>query len=183
MGCGYQRRRRVIYSLKGVAPVIDEKVGFIAPSADIIGEAYIAEGVSVWFNAVIRADLDSVTIGKDTNIQDCAVVHTDQGIPTKIGAGVTVGHSAILHGSTVGNNCLIGMGAILLNGAEIGDECIVAAGSLVPQGMIVPPGSLVMGTPAKVVKELKPGAVDAIKRNCASYTTKSFDYLKGLAAL
>jgi len=173
----------MIYSLKGVSPVIDEKAGFIAPSADIIGNARIAEGVNIWFNAVIRADMDSVTIGKNTNIQDCAVIHTDHGMPTVLGEGITVGHTAILHGCTIGDNCLVGMGSVILNGADIGAESLVAAGSLVPQGMKVPPRSLVMGSPAKVVREMKDGAIEAIRKNGAVYTSNSQDYLEGLAAL
>jgi len=173
----------MIYSLKGVTPVIHNKSGFIAPSADIIGNAHIHEGVSIWFNAVIRADMDKVTIGRNTNIQDCAVIHTDQGMPTVLGEGVTVGHTAILHGCTVGDHCLVGMGSVVLNGAVIGEESLIAAGSLVPQGMVVPPRSLVMGSPAKVVRELKDGALEAIKKNGSVYVSNSLDYLEGLAAL
>jgi len=173
----------LIYTLKGVSPVIHEEAGFIAPSADIIGNAHIAEGVSIWFNAVIRADMDMVTIGRDTNIQDCAVIHTDYGMPTVLGEGITVGHTAILHGCKVGDHCLVGMGAVILNGAVIGEESLIAAGSLVPQGMIVPPRSLVMGSPGKVVREMKDGAIEAIRKNGAVYMSNSLDYLEGLAAL
>jgi len=173
----------MIYSLKGVAPVVHEKAGFIAPSADIVGNAHIDEGVNIWFNAVVRADMDKVTIGRNTNIQDCAVIHTDHGMPTVLGEGVTVGHTAILHGCTVGDNCLVGMGAVVLNGAVIGEGSLVAAGSLVPQGMNIPPRSLVMGSPAKVVKELKESALEAIKKNGSVYVSNSLDYLEGLAAL
>ncbi|QEN09348.1 gamma carbonic anhydrase family protein [Oceanispirochaeta crateris] len=171
----------MIYSLKGKAPTIDKGAGFIAPSADIIGEAVIAEGVNIWFNAVIRADMDSISIGRNTNIQDCAVIHTDYGMPTSIGEGVTVGHTAVIHGCTIGDNCLIGMGAVVLNGAQIGPDSLVGAGSMVPQGLIVPPRSLVLGSPAKVVKELKPGMIDAIRKNSAAYLSNSKDYLEELA--
>jgi carbonic anhydrase/acetyltransferase-like protein (isoleucine patch superfamily) len=171
------------YSLKGMSPVIDKNVGFIAPSADLIGDITIAEGVSLWFNTVIRADVDSVSIGKNTNIQDCAVVHTDSGFPCRLGEGITVGHGAIIHGCTIGDNCLIGMGAIVLNGVEVGEECLVGAGSLVPQGMKIPPRSLVIGSPAKVVKELKPGMIEAIRKNSAAYISNSNNYLEEFAAL
>ncbi|MDA3958778.1 gamma carbonic anhydrase family protein [Oceanispirochaeta sp.] len=173
----------MIYSLKGKTPSIDDKVGFIAPSADIIGDAKIAEGVSIWFNTVIRADMDSVSIGKNSNIQDCAVVHTDYGMPTFLGEGVTVGHTVVIHGCRIGDNCLIGMGAVILNGADIGEDCLIGAGSLVPQGMKVPPRSLVIGSPAKVVREMKPGMIDAIRRNSAAYLSNSSDYLIELVAL
>lgn len=173
----------MIYSLKGNAPEIDKNVGFIAPSADLIGKITIAEGANIWFNVVIRADVDSISIGKNTNIQDCSVVHTDNGFPTSVGEGVTVGHGAVVHGCTVGDNCLIGMGAIVLNGAEVGENSLVGAGSLVSQGMKIPPCSLVLGTPAKVVKELKPGMIEAIRKNGAIYMANSVDYLDELAAL
>lgn len=173
----------MIYSLKGKAPVINKNVGFIAPSADLIGSITIAEGVNIWFNVVIRADVDSISIGKNTNIQDCSVVHTDFGFPTSMGEGITVGHGAIVHGCTIGDNCLIGMGAVVLNGVEVGEDSLIGAGSLVPQGMKIPPRSLVLGSPAKVVKELKPGMIEAIRKNGAVYLSNSADYLDELAAL
>ncbi len=173
----------MIYSIEGKSPVIDEKAGFIASEAAVIGEAFLAEGVSVWFNAVIRADIASIRIGKNSNVQDCAVIHVDRGVPTVVGEGVTIGHGAVVHGCTVGDNCLIGMNAVVLSGAEIGNDCLIAAGSLVPQGMKIPDRSLVVGSPARVVKELKPGMVDAIRRNGSSYVSVSSDYLEELAAL
>ncbi|MBF9018500.1 MULTISPECIES: gamma carbonic anhydrase family protein [unclassified Oceanispirochaeta] len=171
------------YSLKGKAPVIDKNVGFIAASADLVGDITIAEGVSIWFNAVIRADMDSISIGKNTNIQDCSVVHTDYGFPTTLGEGVTVGHGAVIHGCTIGDNCLIGMGAVVLNGVEVGEDSLVGAGSLISQGMKIPPRSLVLGSPAKVVKELKPGMIEAIRKNGAAYVSNGADYLEELAVL
>jgi len=171
------------YMIKGKAPAIDNNAGFIAPSAELIGDVSVAEGVSIWFNVVIRADIDSVSIGKDTNIQDCSVVHTDKGFPCRLGEGITVGHGAVIHGCVVEDNCLVGMGAILLNGVEVGEESLIGAGSLVPQGMKIPPRSLVLGSPAKVVKELKPGMIDAIRRNCVAYVTRSADYLEEFEAL
>lgn len=171
------------YSLKGKAPVIDKNVGFIAPSADLVGDIAIAEGVSIWFNTVIRADMDSISIGKNTNIQDCSVVHTDSGFPTTLGEGITIGHGAVIHGCTIGDNCLIGMGTVVLNGVEVGENSLVGAGSLVSQGMKIPPRSLVLGSPAKVVKELKPGMIDAIRKNGAAYVANSADYLEELAVL
>ncbi len=173
----------MIYKLKGKTPEISGDVGFLAPSADIIGNVTLAEGVNVWFNAVIRGDVDSISIGRNSNIQDGCVVHVDENVPCTVGEGVTVGHSAVLHGCTVGDNCLIGMNATVLNGAEIGENSLVAANSLVSQGMKVPPGSLVVGSPAKVLKELKPSMIDAIRRNGINYVERSGIYLEELAGL
>ncbi len=171
----------MIYKLKGKVPEISENIGFLAASADIIGDVTLADGVNVWFNAVIRGDVDSISIGKDTNIQDGTVVHVDEGVPCTVGEGVTVGHSVVLHGCTIGNNCLIGMNATLLNGVEVGENSLIGANSLVPQGMKIPEGSLVMGSPAKVVKQLKPSMIEAIKRNGLHYVERSQAYLEELA--
>lgn len=133
---------------------------WIAPQASVIGNVEMGEGTSVWFGSVIRGDVNSIRIGSKTNIQDLSMVHvTNEGAPrpapTVIGDEVTVGHRVILHGCTVGNRCLIGMGAILLDGVTVGDDCIIGAGSLVTQGTQIPAGSMVFGSPAKVVRPLK----------------------------
>lgn len=172
----------MIYTLKGKIPKISEKVGFIAPSADIIGDVSLSEGVSIWFNAVLRGDMDEILIGENSNIQDCAVVHTDTGYSCMVGKAVTVGHGAILHGCKIGDNCLVGMNAVVLNGAEIGDNCLIGANSLVSQGAKIPSNSLVMGSPAKVVKELKHSMIEAIRRNGMAYVNNSTDYLDTLKA-
>ena len=171
----------MIYKFKGITPEISGNVGFLAPSADIVGNVTLAEGVNIWFNAVLRGDLDSISIGKNTNIQDCSVIHVDEGVSCSVGEGVTIGHSVVLHGCTIGNNCLIGMNATVLNGVEIGDNCLIGANSLVPQGMKIPEGSLVVGSPAKVVKELKPSMIDAIRKNGTHYVENSSSYLEELA--
>lgn len=173
----------MVYTLKGKIPKVSEKVGFIAASADIIGDVSLEEGVNIWFNAVLRGDMDEIIIGENSNIQDCAVVHTDFGYSCTIGQGVTVGHGAVIHGCKVGNNCLIGMNAVILNGAEIGDNCLIGANSLVSQGMKIPAGSLVVGSPAKVVKELKPAMIEAIRKNGIAYVENSADYLEELNAV
>lgn len=173
----------MIYKLNGKVPKVSGKVGFIAASADIIGDVSLAEGVSIWFNAVLRGDMDEILIGENSNIQDCAVVHTDKGYSCQVGNAVTVGHGAVLHGCTIGDNCLVGMNAVILNGAEIGDNCLIGANSLVSQGAKIPSGSLVIGSPAKVVKELKPSMIEAIKRNGISYVNNSSDYLDALKAV
>lgn len=138
----------------------EEKVPYISPkaymaaNATAVGEVTVEEGASLWYGAVLRADQASISIGQGSNIQDNAVVHVSHNIPVFIGQNVTVGHGAIVHGATVEDECLIGMGAILLNGCVIGKGSLVAAGALVTQGKIIPPGCLVMGSPAKVVREL-----------------------------
>lgn len=151
------------------------KTMFIAKSADVVGKVKLGNFISVWFQAVIRGDVDSITIGDRTNIQDGTVVHVAAGYPTVIGEGVSIGHNAIIHGCEIGDNVLVGMGAIILNGAKIGDNSIVGAGSLVTQGKVFPPNSLIMGSPAKVARELKPEEVQAIRDNAQEY----LDTMKG----
>ena len=132
---------------------IDKNV-FLAKGSVVVGDVKIGPGCGIWYNAVVRGDDAPVTIGRDTNIQDNAVVHIGANNPTFIGDRVTVGHTAIVHGCTIGDDTMIGMGAIVMNGAVIGRECLVAAGSLVTQGKVIPDGSLVMGRPAKVMRQL-----------------------------
>ena len=149
-------------------PQIHENA-FIADSADVMGDVIIGEGSSIWYSAVVRGDIENIRIGKYTNIQDNATVHTETNIPTQLGDYTVVGHNAIIHGCTVGNNCLIGMGAIVLNGAVIGDNSIVAAGSLITEGKVIPPNSLVMGTPGKVVRQVTEDEIADIKKNAIRY--------------
>lgn len=149
-------------------PKIHENA-FIADSADVMGDVIIGEGSSIWYSAVVRGDIENIRIGKYTNIQDNATVHTETNIPTQLGDYTVVGHNAIIHGCTVGNNCLIGMGAIVLNGAVIGDNSIVAAGSLITEGKVIPPNSLVMGTPGKVVRQVTEDEIADIKKNAIRY--------------
>ena len=136
----------------GSAPEIAEGA-WIHPTAVVIGKVKLCAGVSVWPGAVVRGDVEAIEIGKDSNIQDLAVLHPDRGRPVVLGEGVTVGHSAVVHGSRVGGHCLIGMGAIVM-GAEIGEFSLVGAGALLPPGSVVPPGSMVLGVPGKVVRAL-----------------------------
>ena len=127
---------------------------FIAPNATLIGNVEIAENASVWFNVVIRADMDKVTIGENSNIQDGSILHVDQGFPINVASNVTVGHKVMLHGCSIGEGSLIGMNAVVLNGANVGKNCLIGANALVTENMQIPDGSLVMGSPAKIVKQL-----------------------------
>lgn len=127
---------------------------FIAPGAIVVGDVALAEGCSVWFHASMRGDSESILVGADANIQEGAIFHADPGFPALIGSGVTIGHGAIVHGATVGNNAVIGMRATLLNGVRVGENCLVGAGALLTEGKEFPPGVLILGSPARVVREL-----------------------------
>lgn len=159
------------YSDKPLVKDIDNS--WIAPTADIVGKVIIETGVNIWFGAVARGDIEPIIVGKDTNIQDMVMLHTGLGFPVVIGEGCTIGHKAIIHGAEVGDNCLIGMGAILMNGAKIGAESIVAAGALVPEGKIFPPRSLIIGAPAKVTRSLTDEELEMLRVSCASYLEQS----------
>lgn len=147
----------------------------VARGAVLAGDVTLGDESSVWYNAVVRADHAAIVIGARSNIQDCCVLHVDEGHPLQIGDGVTVGHGAVLHGCTVGDNSLIGMGAVVLNGAKIGRDCIVAAAALVPQGLEAPDGSLVMGVPAKVKRALTPEEIEGNRRAAAEYCERLRD--------
>lgn len=151
---------------------------YVAPNATIIGQVKLARGASIWFNAVVRGDMAPITIGKETNVQDLAMVHVDYDTPTVIGSRVVVGHRAIIHGATVGNDCIIGMGAILLNRSRVGNNCIVAAGAVVREDFVVPDGSLVAGVPAVVKRPLTPEETERIRRNAADYAARAQRYLR-----
>lgn len=160
----------------GCWPVIHE-TAFVAPSADVIGEVEIGSHSSVWFQVVIRGDVHSIQIGNRTNIQDHSMLHvTRKKSPLKIGDEVTVGHRVTLHGCTLGNRILVGMGAIIMDDAEIGDDCIIGAGALVTKGTKVPPKSLVIGMPARVARELTPEELEFLPRSAANYVGDAMDY-------
>jgi carbonic anhydrase/acetyltransferase-like protein (isoleucine patch superfamily) len=143
---------------------------FVAWNAEIAGDVTLSAETSVWFSATIRADLAPVSVGTGSNVQDNATLHVDTGLPLVIGAGVTVGHHAVLHGCTVGDDCLVGMGAIVLSGAVIGKESVVGAGALVTEGKVFPPRSLIVGSPAKVVRQVDDALLKKIRENGAAYT-------------
>lgn len=142
-----------LYSYKNLNPEIAEGC-FIAPSADVIGDVKLGNNVSIWYNSVVRGDMDEIVIGENTNIQDLCMLHVDYNIPLHIGKNVTIGHKATLHGCTIGDSCLIGMGAIIMDNAKIGANSLVAAGTIIPPGKEYPPGSFIMGVPGRVKKEL-----------------------------
>ncbi|PWR75036.1 gamma carbonic anhydrase family protein [Methanospirillum stamsii] len=144
---------------------------FLAPNATVIGDVEAGPDVNIWYGAVIRADKDRILIGERSNIQDNCVVHTSKGHPVIIGDDVSVGHGAILHGCTIGNTVLVGMGAIVLNGAVVGENTIIGAGALVSEGKTIPPGSLVIGIPGKVVRQITEEEIAGIKTNASGYVT------------
>jgi carbonic anhydrase/acetyltransferase-like protein (isoleucine patch superfamily) len=168
-----------IYELDGVAPQISDSA-WVADSAQVMGQVALAEDASVWFGVVIRGDTDSIQIGKRTNIQDLSVLHADVGMPLTIGDDVTVGHKVMLHGCTVGDGSLIGIGAIVLNGAKIGKGCLVGAGSLVTEGKEFPDGSMIMGTPAKVVRQLSPEQLAGLLASARHYVENAQRFGAGL---
>ena len=166
----------MILPYKGVYPRLHESV-FLVHSADIIGDVEIGELSSVWFGSVVRGDVNHIRIGARTNVQDNCVLHvTKDTYPLIIGDEITVGHNVTLHGCTVRDRCLIGMGAIVLDNAEIGSDTIVGAGALVTEGTKVPPGSLVLGVPARVVRALRPEEVERIKRSAENYIGYAANY-------
>jgi carbonic anhydrase/acetyltransferase-like protein (isoleucine patch superfamily) len=157
-----------VIELDGAVPDIDAGA-WIACTATVIGSVRLSESSSVWYGAVLRADSDTIAIGAGSNIQDGVAVHADPGFPVSVGCGVSVGHNAVLHGCTVGDDVLVGMGAVVLNGTVIGDGSLIAAGALVPAGTVVPPRSLVAGVPGKVRRELSDAEVAANAANAADY--------------
>ena len=168
-----------LYGIDGTAPSLGEGA-WAAPSADLIGDVRLGRRASVWFGAVIRADNTAITIGEESNFQDGAIGHSDPGAPLAIGARVTVGHQAILHGCTVGDEALIGMGARLLNGVVIGTQCIVGAGALVTEGKTFEPRSLIVGSPARTVRQLTEAEIAMLRLSAAHYVEKAAHYAAAL---
>lgn len=161
-----------IYSLDGVRPDIADNA-YVAPSAQIIGNVKMADHSSVWFGAVIRGDNDLIEIGARTNIQDNSVLHTDPGIPLIIGDGVIVGHRVMLHGCKIGENTLIGIGVTILNGAVIGKNCIIGAHSLITEGKVIPDGSMVVGSPGRIIKSLTEQHFQMLQINSEVYVANA----------
>ena len=167
----------MIHSYRSRRPVVPPSV-WIADSAHVIGDVELGDDASVWFTAVVRGDVNMIRLGRGTNIQDGTIIHVNRnGTPTIVGDHVTVGHAARLHGCSIASHCLIGIGAVVLDGAEIGEDSIVAAGALVAPGTKIPPRSMVMGTPARVRREVTTDDLDLIRRSAAGYVALKNDYL------
>lgn len=169
----------MIYSLDGLTPDIAPSA-WVAPDANIIGAVTLAADSSVWFGATLRGDNERITLGQGSNVQEACVLHTDMGYPMVIGPNCTIGHKAILHGCTIGEGSLIGMGATILNGAKIGRFCLIGAGALVTEGKEIPDFSLVMGAPGKVVRELDQAARDRLLKSALGYQANARRFAKGL---
>jgi len=172
----------MIYALDGIAPQIDP-TAWVAPDANIIGRVVLDADASVWFGATLRGDNEQIRLGPGSNIQECAVLHTDMGYPLLIGANCTIGHRAMLHGCTIGDGTLIGMGATILNGAKIGNGCLIGACALITEGKEIPDGSLVMGAPGKVVRMLDAEALARLLLSAQGYQRNARRFRAGLAAM
>ncbi|MCK0148527.1 gamma carbonic anhydrase family protein [Marivita sp. S6314] len=171
-----------LYALDGVAPQVAED-SWIAPDANVIGKIRVEPGASIWFSSTLRGDNELITVGAGSNVQENCVLHTDMGYPLTIGAGCTIGHKVMLHGCTIGDNSLIGMGATILNGAKIGKNCLIGAGALITEGKEIPDGSLVMGVPGKVVRQLDDAAIDGLRKSAFFYQENMRRFKSGLTVV
>ena len=169
-----------LYALDDVSPRVDPHVGFIAPTAVLVGDVVVGPEVGIWFGVVARGDIETITIGARSNVQENCVLHTDTGYPLVIGDNVTIGHSAIVHGCTIGDNTLIGMGATVLNGAVIGKNCLIGANALVTEGKVIPDNSLVMGAPAKVVREIDATGEAGLAASADRYVANARRFAAGM---
>lgn len=173
-----------VYRLDHFSPTLPGPDDYwVADSAAVIGNVQLDKNVGIWFGAVIRGDNDPIHIGENSNIQDNCVLHSDEGLPLTIGQYVTVGHKAILHGCTIGDNTLIGMNAVILNGAKIGRNCLIGANALIPEGKVIPDNSLVMGMPGKVVRELGEEDAARLRESAEYYVANWRRFAKGLVAV
>ncbi|MBO0986274.1 gamma carbonic anhydrase family protein [Delftia sp. SD018] len=171
-----------IYELDGVAPEVAASA-WVADSAEVMGNVQLAEDASIWFGAVLRGDCESISIGEGSNIQDASVLHADLGKPLVVGRHVTVGHQVMLHGCTIGDETLIGIGAVVLNGAKIGRNCLVGAGALITEGKEFPDGSMIIGSPAKAVRQLTPEQIEGLRRSAQHYVDNARRFKTGLRKL
>ena len=172
-----------LYALKDIQPSLPDEFHWIAPNASLIGNVSVGVDVGIWFGSVLRGDNELISIGDRTNIQEDCVFHTDPGFPVTIGKGCTIGHKAMIHGCTIGDNSLIGMGATVLNGAKIGNNCLIGAAALVPEGREIPDNSLVVGMPGKVVRELDAAAVSGLQQSAAHYVRNAKRFASELVEL
>jgi carbonic anhydrase/acetyltransferase-like protein (isoleucine patch superfamily) len=171
-----------VFSLDGVCPQVAASA-WIADSAQVMGSVEIADDASIWFGTVVRGDTDHIRIGRGSNIQDGSVLHADLGKPLSVGAGVTVGHQVMLHGCTIEDGSLIGIGSVVLNGARIGRNCLVGARSLVTEGKEFPAGSMILGSPAKVVRPLRADEIEGLRRSAENYVANARRFAAGLAPI
>lgn len=170
-----------IYAIDGVEPRFEDRdSNWVAPDTTLIGNIAVGRNVGIWFGTVVRGDNDLISIGEDSNVQEHTVMHTDPGFPLTIGKGCTIGHRAMLHGCTIGDNSLIGMGAIVLNGARIGRNSLVGAGALVTEGKEFPDNSLIVGSPAKAIRALDDAAVERLRKSAAHYVANGKRFKAGL---
>jgi carbonic anhydrase/acetyltransferase-like protein (isoleucine patch superfamily) len=170
----------MLFSLDGLQPQLLGGGHYIAPNAVVVGSVRLGANVSIWFNAVLRGDNDPIVIGENSNIQDGSVLHTDEGAPLVLGRGVTVGHKVMLHGCTIGDNCLVGINSVILNGARIGANCLIGANTLIPEGREIPSGSLVVGSPGRVIRQVTEEQIDSFRQSAAHYVENAHRYLGGL---
>lgn len=172
------------YAIDGIGPKFeDQSSNWIAPDATLIGNIQLGRNVSIWFGVVVRGDNEAIVLGAGSNVQEQTVMHTDPGFPLTVGEGCTIGHRAILHGCTIGDNSLVGMGAIVLNGARIGKNSLVGAGALVTEGKEFPDNSLIVGSPAKAVRTLDTDAVDRLRASAEHYVGNGRRFKAGLSKL
>lgn len=169
-----------IYALDGIHPDISPYIGYLAPTATVIGDCHLGADVGIWFGVVMRGDIEPMRIGARSNIQENSVLHTDKGFPLTIGQNCTIGHGAIIHGCTIGDNTLIGMGATVLNGAKIGKNCLIGANALITEGKEIPDNSLVVGAPGKVIRTLDEAAIAALTASADRYVENARRFAKGL---
>lgn len=169
-----------VFALDDIAPTRPAGFCFVAESASVIGNVEIGEDVGIWFGAVIRGDNERIRIGAGTNIQDLCVLHSDPGFPLTVGANCTIGHRATLHGCSIGDGTLIGMSATILNGARVGRNCLIGAGALVTEGKEIPDGSLVLGSPGKVVRQLAETEIEGLKKSAELYVANARRFAAGL---
>ncbi|THU05269.1 gamma carbonic anhydrase family protein [Lampropedia puyangensis] len=168
-----------IFELDGICPTISDSA-WVADSATVLGQVTLEADASIWFGSVIRGDTDQITVGEGSNIQDASVLHADFGKPLHIGRHVTVGHQVMLHGCTIGDESLVGIGAVILNGAKIGKNCLVGARSLITENKEFPDGSMIMGSPAKVVRALTAEEIEGLRQSAKNYVANAKRFQKGL---
>ncbi len=171
-----------LYALGNDRPDVNDDA-WVAPDANVIGNVVLEAASSVWFGATLRGDNERITVGRGSNVQENCVFHTDMGFPLTIGAGCTIGHKVMLHGCTIGDNSLIGMGATILNGATIGKNCLIGAGALITENKVIPDGSLVMGAPGKVVRELDADAIQKLAASAEHYSENAARFRRDLTPL